>query len=170
MLLSERRPGLWASAIDFLWGHVTISLRSPASLPTSLFEKREELRRILGSKHFTNSPKKSRFLEFVSEQAFLGNGDKLNEYLIGVEVYDRGPEFDSQKDPIVRVQAHDIRRILKKYYEDEGKDSLLRLELPARSSGIPITSSGQKPGPPVVGNGLRKRGIKTAFEVTPRPG
>jgi hypothetical protein len=101
------------------------------ALPISLFEKREELRRILESKHFASSPKKSKFLEFVSEQTFLGNGDKLNEYLIGVEVYDRGPEFNSQKDPIVRVQAHEIRRLLKKYYEEEGKDSLMRLDLPA---------------------------------------
>ena len=105
-------------------------LHSPVALPISLFEKREELRRILESKHFAGSPRKSKFLEFVSEQAFLGNGDKLNEYLIGVEVYDRGAEFNSQKDPIVRVQAHEIRRLLKKYYEDEGKESLMRLELP----------------------------------------
>jgi len=106
------------------------TLHTPAPLPISLFEKREELRRILESKHFASSPKKSKFLEFVSEQSFLGNGEKLNEYLIGVEVYDRGPEFNSQKDPIVRVQAHEIRRLLKKYYEEEGKDSLMRLDLP----------------------------------------
>ena len=105
-------------------------VHSPVALSISLFEKREELRRVLGSKHFASSPKKSRFLEFVSEQTFVGNGDKLNEYLIGVEVYDRGPEFDSQKDPIVRVQAHEIRRLLRKYYEEEGKESLMRLELP----------------------------------------
>jgi len=104
---------------------------SPVALPISLFEKREELRRILRSKYFASSPKKSRFLEFVSEQTFIGNGDKLNEYLIGVEVYDRGPEFDSQRDPIVRVQAHEIRRLLKKYYEEDGKDSLVRLDLPS---------------------------------------
>ena len=106
------------------------TLHSPVALPISLFEKREELRRILESKHFASSPRKSKFLEFVSEQTFVGNGEKLNEYLIGVEVYDRGAEFNSQKDPIVRVQAHEIRRLLKKYYEDEGKDSLMRLELP----------------------------------------
>jgi hypothetical protein len=105
------------------------SLHSPAN-PISLFEKREELRRILESKHFASAPKKTRFLEFVSEQAFLGNGDKLNEYLIGVEVYDRGSEFNPQKDPIVRVQAHEIRRVLKKYYEEDGKGSLIRIDLP----------------------------------------
>jgi hypothetical protein len=106
------------------------SLHSSAN-PISLFEKREELHRALESKHFASAPKKTRFLEFVSEQTFLGNGDKLNEYLIGVEVYDRGPEFNPQKDPIVRVQAHEIRRLLKKHYEEDGKDSLIRIDLPA---------------------------------------
>jgi hypothetical protein len=98
----------------------------------STFEKREELRRVVQSKLFANSPKKIRFLEFITEQTFQGNSEKLNEYLIGTEVYDRGTDFDQQKDPIVRVQAHEIRRLLKKYYEeDEGRGSLIRMELPA---------------------------------------
>jgi len=100
------------------------------ALPMSLFEKKEELRRVLLSKHFANAPKRSRFLEFVAEQTLLGNAEKLNEYLIGVEVYGRGPEFNPQLDPIVRVQAHDIRRALKKYYEEEGQSSSLRIDLP----------------------------------------
>lgn len=96
-----------------------------------LFEKREELRRVLESKVFGNSPKKTRFLEFVSEQTFLGNGEKLNEYLIGVEVYERGVDFNPQRDPIVRVQAYEIRRLLKKYYEEDGKANPMRMDLPA---------------------------------------
>ena len=83
------------------------------------------------SAHFVNAPKKSRFLEFVSEQTLLGNSEKLNEFLIGIEVYGRGAEFNPQQDPIVRVQAHEIRRALKKYYEEEGSTSLCRIELPA---------------------------------------
>lgn len=97
----------------------------------SLFEKREELQRILRSKCFSNSPKKTRFLEFVAEQTFVGNGEKLNEYLIGVEVYERGVDFSPQRDPIVRVQAYEIRRLLKKYYEEEGKNSSSRMDLPS---------------------------------------
>ena len=97
----------------------------------STYEKREELRRVLQSKLFSGSPKKIRFLEFITEQTFQGNSEKLNEYLIGTEVYDRGADFDQQKDPIVRVQAHEIRRLLKRYYEEEGRGSLVRMELPA---------------------------------------
>jgi len=112
---------------------------NPATEHLSVFEKREELRRVLQSAHFANAPKKSRFLEFVSEQTLLGNSEKLNEFLIGIEVYGRGAEFNPQQDPIVRVQAHEIRRALKKYYEEEGRTSLWRIELPA-GHYVPIFS------------------------------
>jgi len=95
----------------------------------TLYEKRSELQRILESKYFAKAPKRRRFLEFTSGQVFRGEESKLNEYLIGVEVYDRGTDFDPQQDPIVRVQAHEIRRLLKNYYEEEGKNSLVRIEL-----------------------------------------
>jgi hypothetical protein len=112
---------------------------SSSSIPLSLFEKREELRRVLASKQFANAPKRSRFLEFVAEQSFQGSGDKLNEYLIGVEVYERGASFDPHQDPIVRVQAHEIRRALKKYYEENGSQSVLRIDLPS-GHYVPIFS------------------------------
>jgi len=96
----------------------------------SFYEKRAELRRVLQSKHFAKAKKKSRFLEFVCEQSFLGDDEKLNEYLIGVEVYGRATDFNPQDDAIVRVQAHEIRHALREYYQDEGKDSPFRIDLP----------------------------------------
>ena len=112
---------------------MTPSLQDSSAQPTSLslYEKREELRRVLQSRQFAGSPKKTRFLEFVSELTFQGDAEKLNEYLIGVEVYERGTEFDPQRDPIVRVQAYEIRRSLKKYYEESGKQDSLRIDLPS---------------------------------------
>jgi len=126
---------------------------NPSARPIALSEKREELRRVLESRNFARAPKKTRFLEFVSEQTFLGNGDNLNEYLIGVEVYGRGSGFNAQDDPIVRVQAHEIRRLLKQYYEEEGKLSPIRLELPA-GHYVPsflkttIEDAAEEPAPP----------------------
>ncbi len=96
----------------------------------SVFEKREALKRILTSRHFAKTKKLSHFLEFVCEQTLQGNSEKLNEYLIGVEVYERGPEFDPQQDAIVRVQAYEIRRKLKEYYQHEGKDDPLQVDFP----------------------------------------
>ena len=138
----------------------------------SLFEKREELRRVLASKYFVSSPKKTRFLEFISDQTFLGNGDKLNEYLIGVEVYDRGVDFDPQRDPIVRVQAHEIRKSLNKYYADEGLNGTLRISIPT-GHYVPVftrnSSSGEVPEGPIshaaVLNGISPRPASAATAV-----
>jgi hypothetical protein len=96
----------------------------------SLYEKREALNRLLKSQSFAKTKRVSRFLEFVCEQTFLGNAEKLNEYLIGVEVYERGPDFDPQQDAIVRVQAHEIRRRLKEYYQEEGIRDPVRVDFP----------------------------------------
>ena len=117
----------------------------------STFEKREEMHRVLASRLFANSPKKTRFLDFVAEQTLQGNGDKLNEYLIGVEVYERGVDFDPQKDPIVRVQAYEIRRLLKKYYKEEGKDNLVRMDLP---SGHYLPIFARREDPPQSAEGI----------------
>ena len=116
------------------------------------FEKREELARVLGSRLFSNSPKKTRFLEFVCEQTFAGNGEKLNEYQIGVEVYERGVDFNPQRDPIVRVQAHEIRRLLKKYYEEDGKTSPIRMDLPA-GHYVPIFTRHTEQEPALIESG-----------------
>jgi hypothetical protein len=105
------------------------SRNPPESDSLTLYEKQSELKRILESKYFAKAPKRRRFLEFTSGQVFLGQDNKLNEYLIGVEVYDRGQDFNPQQDPIVRVQAHEIRRALKNYYQEEGKNNLVRIEL-----------------------------------------
>jgi len=115
---------------------------SPTIDVISLFEKRDELRRVLHSQYFGNAPKKTRFLEFVAEQTLLGNADKLNEYMLGVEVYGRGPDFDPQQDPIVRVQAHEIRRVLRKYYEEEGRTNPWRIDLPP-GHYIPVFSKAE---------------------------
>lgn len=97
----------------------------------SRYEVRDQLHRILQSRHFIRARKKSRFLEFMCEQALSGKADGVNEYMIGVDIYERGAEFNPQEDSIVRVQAHEIRKSLAAYYEEDGHEDRLRIELPA---------------------------------------
>lgn len=110
-------------------GRVTLSGR-PAMGSISHHEIRQELERILQSRHFAKAPKKRRFLEFVCLETVGGRGGQLNEHLIGMEVYERGPDFDPHEDSIVRVQAHELRKSLARYYEREGKDDPIRIDLP----------------------------------------
>ncbi len=113
--------------------------------PASRYEIREELKRILESPLFSKAKKRSRFLEFICEQTLQGNAEKLNEYLIGVDVYERGADFNPQADAIVRVQASEIRRALKEYFSDTGRQDPWRIDVPAGAYVPVFTRSVEEP-------------------------
>src|ERR1051326_1982461 len=75
--------------------------------------------RILASQYFARSPALSRFLRFVVEQALQDKADELKEYRLGVDVFERGADFDPRIDPIVRMQAAKLRARLAEYYGNE---------------------------------------------------
>ncbi|MGB6696903.1 MAG: hypothetical protein WBE56_22110, partial [Terracidiphilus sp.] len=57
-------------------------------------EVRDQLRRILSSSAFHNSKRYASVLKFVVDQTLLGFGDRLKERTIGIEVFDRPPDYD----------------------------------------------------------------------------
>lgn len=89
-----------------------------------------ELRRILESSVFSLAGRLRRFLEYVVRKSLCGETSELKEYTIGLEVFDRGLDFDPRLDPIVRVEAGRLRQKLKRYYESAGIGSQLRITLP----------------------------------------
>jgi hypothetical protein len=107
-----------------------------SSAPTTE-EVRQLLERILRSRHFSNAPKKQKFLQLICEAYLDGRAGELNEYLIGYEVFDRKETYDPALDSIVRVGAHEVRKKLELYYNNEGKNDEILLEIPA-GSYIPI--------------------------------
>jgi tetratricopeptide (TPR) repeat protein len=90
---------------------------------------RAQLDRILNSRAFARSPRISRFLTFVVEETLQGQEDKLKEYLLGVEVFGRMESFDPRIDSIVRVEARRLRYKLEKYYESEGREDTVFIQL-----------------------------------------
>jgi hypothetical protein len=112
-------------------------------------EVRQVVNQILSSKHFSNAPTKQRFLQLICEAYINGREDKLNEYLIGCEVYDRDETYNPALDPIVRVGAHGLRKKLQSYYKNDGKDDELILEIPV-GSYIPIFTRRIQPPEPIV--------------------
>jgi hypothetical protein len=91
------------------------------------------LGRILDSKQFVHAPKKQKFLRLLSEFYVQGRVGELNEYLIGREVFDRDEQYNPADDPIVRVGAHDVRKKLELYYQHDGAEDDIRLEIPVGS-------------------------------------
>ncbi|HKQ87736.1 MAG TPA: tetratricopeptide repeat protein [Candidatus Acidoferrales bacterium] len=91
---------------------------------------REQLRRVLASKSFRQVDRLQSFLSFIVEEMLAGRGDKLKEFLIGVEVFGKESSFDPRMDPLVRVQARRLRTRLVRYYREEGQNDEVVIELP----------------------------------------
>jgi hypothetical protein len=94
---------------------------------------REELTRIVTSRHFRTSRRGKEFLQYVVEQRIAGNGDQLKERLIGVQLFGRKPDYATGEDPVVRVQAGDVRRRLESYYADPNFQSDILIQIPLGS-------------------------------------
>ena len=93
-------------------------------------EVRAQLARIVESGEFRAARNRARFLEYVVVRTLEGACDTLKEYTIGVEVFDRGPDFDPRADGVVRTQAGLVRKHLERYYATEGLRDPIEIALP----------------------------------------
>jgi tetratricopeptide (TPR) repeat protein len=94
------------------------------------FEIREHLGKVLSSAAFASSPRLRQFLTFLVEQTLEGEEDALKEYVIATTVYGRDVTYDPQIDSTVRVEASRLRKRLQDFYQTEGRDSGLEIQLP----------------------------------------
>lgn len=94
---------------------------------------REQLDRILSSASFRNSKRHSCFLRYIVEESLDGRSAQLKERTVGVQVFGRTPEYDSNLDPIVRVSAGELRKRIAQYYHEPGRDGEIRIDLPPGS-------------------------------------
>jgi hypothetical protein len=106
-------------------------LRTPA--PGVAAEKAgvilEELERILGSPQFRGSRRCQSLLRYVVEHTVAGDTAQLKERTLGIEVFERPPDYDTSQDPVVRATAGEIRKKLAQYYQEPGHGSEYRIEL-----------------------------------------
>lgn len=86
---------------------------------------RAQLSRILSSELLSRSDRLSAFLKFIVERTLSGEGDTLKEHVIAVELYGKGPDFNTAADPIVRVDARRLRDRLREYYASAPHDAVL---------------------------------------------
>ncbi|MGB9287206.1 MAG: hypothetical protein WCC31_00775 [Terracidiphilus sp.] len=88
-----------------------------------------ELDAILNSPVFQPSKRCKQFLSYVVRQRLEGNDERLKERTIGVDLFQRPTEYATGDDPVVRVQAGEVRRRLDKYYQTTPNNSPVRIEL-----------------------------------------
>jgi len=91
---------------------------------------RAQLERLACSPVLQQSPRKQRFLRHIVEATLAGAADRLKGYTLGVEVFDRGSDFDPNVDPIVRVEMGRLRSKLIEFYSEQGTTDRVLIELP----------------------------------------
>jgi hypothetical protein len=69
-------------------------------------------------------------LKFIVEETLAGRAAHLKATTIAMAVFDRGPDFDQQSDPVVRLEARKLRRDLDNYYAGAGRDDSVRISIP----------------------------------------
>ena len=93
----------------------------------------QELNRILASRYFRSAGRSRQFLQYVVQHKLDGHVEQLKERTIGTEVFLRSPGYATGDDPVVRVQAGEVRRRLEQYYQTESGDSPVSIKLPVGS-------------------------------------
>jgi hypothetical protein len=107
----------------------------PAPLsPVEEAKIRETLDRVLASQAFRKSEQCQKFLRYVVEH----RGCPVKERNIGVEVFNRTPDYDTAEDPIVRVRATEVRKRLAQYYGEAADPRDVRFEIPSGAYHVEI--------------------------------
>jgi len=92
---------------------------------------------MIASQPFAAAPRLRRFLRYVVDRVLAGEGGELKEYTIGVDVFERSPDYDPRIDSIVRVEAGRLRAKVDEYYNGEGARDRVIVRIP-RGSYVPL--------------------------------
>jgi hypothetical protein len=92
-----------------------------------------ELEKILDSPPFRGSSRRKEFLSYVVHHSLDGHHEFLKERIIGAEVFHRDADYATGDNPVVRVQAGEVRRRLEQYYYTASPDLPVRIEIPLGS-------------------------------------
>jgi hypothetical protein len=90
-------------------------------------EQQAQIDRILADPLFNQSQRCASFLRFVAEHGQAALKEPLTERAIGIKVFHRAPDYDTEADPIVRVTASEVRKRLGHYYENAAHAGEMRV-------------------------------------------
>lgn len=93
----------------------------------------QQLEKLLATPLFNSSKRYPSFLRFVVARVLAGQMDHLKERILGVEIFGRPADYDTNTDPIVRVTAAEIRKRIELYYQDPKHSQDIRIYLPSGS-------------------------------------
>ena len=121
---------------------------------------------LVASRELHGADSLCKLLRYLANHALEIPGEPLKEYKIATEVFGRSSDFDPQLDSIIRVQAGRLRSRLAKYYESEGANDPILVELPKGSYVVSFHHRGKSAGK-LNGNALHE-GRRQETQLTAR--
>jgi hypothetical protein len=88
---------------------------------------------LLASQHFSHSKRSQLLFRYIVVKTLEGQTSILKERTLGVEVFGRAPDYDTNADPVVRMTAGEIRKRIAQYYHDTAHRDEIRIDLPSGS-------------------------------------
>jgi TolB-like protein/Tfp pilus assembly protein PilF len=90
----------------------------------------DQVKIIQNSPVFSQVERLGRFLAYIVTTELEGDGDRITQTSIAIDVLGRDADFDPVTDSIVRMEASRLRSKLRDYYDSDGKDDVIRIDLP----------------------------------------
>ena len=153
----------------------------PKERPAAVIQ--ETLAEILISNPFRASKQAQMLLRFIVDKTLSGHEELLKERVIGIEVFGRRPDYDTNSDPIVRARVSEVRKRLALYYQIEHQKAV-RISVPlgsfraafelvdenrAPSRGFEVSPTVEEPRPsPIFQDAIRNDLKPTSKRFGPR--
>lgn len=108
----------------------------PSDAPGDGIAIGEQLERMLAHPLFHRSERYSHLFRIIVETTLGGDGERLKERYLGIRVFGREADYDTNIDPIVRTTAGEVRKRIAQYYHEPGHENEVRIDL-ALGSYVP---------------------------------
>jgi hypothetical protein len=122
-----------------------------SQIPPSSQQIEVALRKIFRSPSFSSSRQGQQLLEYLVKKSQGGDEESLKERVIGVEVFNRRPDYSTGDDPIVRARVGEVRKRLAQYYQSErSQEDAVRFVIPSGSYKVNFEPSNEEMPPEIV--------------------
>jgi hypothetical protein len=88
------------------------------------------IERILATGPFQKSARLRELLRYMSERAIHGHAQELTEHNIGTAAFGKAWDYSPVEDSSVRVHARQLRLKLHEYFDGEGREETMIVEIP----------------------------------------
>jgi hypothetical protein len=95
------------------------------------------LERVAASAQLRRALRLQELLLYVGRRSLKDGSSKIHEQEIGFKVFGRSENYDTNIDNIVRTNVSDLRKRIEAYFDSEGADETLMMEIP-RGNYVPV--------------------------------